>query len=45
MTQILMSWFKESTKRQKSFLKETVEHADLHGAILNQTMTTQEYCV
>ena len=47
MTQILMSWFKESTERQKktSFLKETVENADVHEAVLQKTMTTQEYCV
>ena len=47
MTQILMSWFKESTERQKktSFLKETVENADVHKAVLKKTMTTQEYCV
>ena len=43
MTHILMSWFKESTDRRKtSFLKETVENADLHKAVLNKTMTTQE---
>ena len=43
MTHILMSWFKESTeRRQTSFLKETVENADLHKAVLNKTMTTQE---
>ena len=41
MTHILMSWFKESTERQKtSFLKETVENADLHKAVLKKTMTT-----
>ena len=47
MTQILMSWLKESTERQKknSFLKETVENADLHEAVLNKTMTTQECCL
>ena len=45
-----MSLFKESTERQKkkkkkrknSYLKETVENADLHKAALNKTMTTQE---
>ena len=43
MTHILMSWFKESTDRRKtSFLKETVENADLHKAVLNKTMTNQE---
>ena len=46
MTQILMSWFKESTERPKtSFLNETVENADLHKAVLNKAMTTKEYCV
>ena len=47
MTQILMSWFNESTERQKktSFLKETVENADLLKGVLNKSMTTQEYCV
>ena len=47
MTQILMSWFNESTERQKktSCLKETVENADLLKAVLNKSMTTQEYCV
>ena len=40
---ILMSWFKESTERRKtSFLEETEENADLHKAVLNKTMTTQE---
>ena len=43
MTHILMSWFKESTERRKtSFLKETVENADLEKAVLSKTMTTQE---
>ena len=44
MKHILMSSFKESTERQKktSFLKETVENADLHKAVLNKTITTQE---
>ena len=40
-----MSWFKESSERQKQktgFLKETVENADLHKALLNKTMITQE---
>ena len=38
-----MPWFKESTERRKtSFLKETVENADLHKAALNKIMTTQE---
>ena len=36
----------ESTERRKtSFLKETVENADLHKAVLKKTMTTQEWCV
>ena len=43
MTHILMSWFKESIERRKtSFLKETVENADLYKAVLMKTMTTQE---
>ena len=38
-----MSWFKDSAERRKpSFLKETVEDADLHKSVLNKTMTTQE---
>ena len=38
-----MPCFKESSERRKtSFLKETVENADLHKALLNETMTTQE---
>ena len=46
MTHILMSWFKKSTELRKTgFLKETVENADLHKAVLNKIMTTQEYCV
>ena len=41
-----MSWFEESTERRKTrFVKETVENADLHKAVLNKTMTTQELCV
>ena len=41
-----MSWFKENTKRGKTnFLKETVEYADLHKAVLKRTMTTQQQCV
>ena len=40
-----MSWFKESTvfklfSKQTSFLKETVENADLHKAKLHKTMAT-----
>ena len=38
----------DSKKAQKdkktSFLKETVENADQHKAVLNKTITTQEYC-
>ena len=46
MTHILMSRFRESTGRRKtSFLKETVENADLHKAVLSKTMTPQELCV
>ena len=38
-----MSWFQKSTERQKSsLLKETLENADLHKAVLNKTTTTQE---
>ena len=41
-----MSWFKEGTEKWKtSFLKETVENADLHKAVLKKTVTTQEKCV
>ena len=41
-----MPLFKEGTERRKtSFLKETEENADLHKAVLNKTMTTQEWCV
>ena len=43
MTHILMPSFKESTERRKtSFLKERVQNADLHKAVLNKTKTTQE---
>ena len=46
MTHILTSWFKESTEgRKASFLKETIENTDLHKAIFNETMTTQEWCL
>ena len=46
MTHLSMFWFKESTERRKtSFLKEIVENADLHKAVLNKTMTTQELFV
>ena len=46
MTHVLMSWFKKSTERWKtSLLNETVENADLHEAVLNKAMTTQEWCV
>ena len=31
--------------RKTSFLKETVENADLHKTVLKKKMTTQEYCV
>ena len=42
MTHILMFWFKESTERWKTnFLKEIVENADVHKAVLKKTMTTQ----
>ena len=43
MTHVLMSWFKESTERGKTtFLKETVENADLHKAVSKKTMTTEQ---
>ena len=43
MAHIQMSSFKKSTERRKtSFLKETVENADLHKTILNKTIATQE---
>ena len=46
MTHLSMFWFKQSTESRKtSFLKETVENADLHKAVLNKTMTTQELFV
>ena len=32
---------KHRKTKKTSFLKETVENADLHKAILNKTMTTQ----
>ena len=36
----------ESTERQKtSFRKENVGNVDLHKAVLNKAMTTQELCV
>ena len=46
MTHILMSWLNETKETGKTnFLKETVENADLHKAVLNKTITTQEKCV
>ena len=43
MPHILMSWSKETPETGKTnFLKETGENADLHKAVLNKTMTTQE---
>ena len=36
---------KHRKAKKTSFLKETVENTDLHKAVLNKTMTTQEYCV
>ena len=43
MTHISMPWFKESTERWKtSFLNETIENTDLHKAVVNKRMTTQE---
>ena len=42
MTHNLMSWFKESTERRKtSFLKQTLQSADLDKVVLNKTMNTQ----
>ena len=42
MTHNSMSWFKESTERRKtSFLKQTVQNADLDKVVLNKTMNTQ----
>ena len=36
----------KSTERPKtSFLKETLENADLHKAVLNKIMTAQGQCV
>ena len=44
MTQCLDS--KKAQKDKKtSFLKETVESADLHKAVINKTMATHKYCV
>ena len=46
MTHLSMFWFKQSTESRKtSFLKETVENAEPHKAVLNKTMTTQELFV
>ena len=36
---------KHREPKKTTFLKETVENADLHNAVLNKTMTTQAYCV
>ena len=36
---------KAQKDKKTSFLKETVEKADLHKAVLNKTITAQEYCV
>ena len=33
------------TRKKTSFLKETVENADLYKAVLNKTMTIPKYCV
>ena len=33
---------KHRKTKKTSFLKETIENADLHKAVLNKTMTTQE---
>ena len=43
MAHIPLPSFKESTERRKtSFLKETVENADLHKTILSKTIAKQE---
>ena len=43
MTHFNVSIQKKHRKTKKtSFLKEIVENADLHKAILNKTMTTQK---
>ena len=36
---------KHRKKKKTSFLKETIENADLHKAILNKTIHPQEQCV
>ena len=36
---------RKTKKLVTSFLKETVENADLHKAVLNKAMITKEYCV
>ena len=43
MAHILMFFFqRKHRKRKPNFLKETVENADLHKAVLKKTMTIQE---
>ena len=32
-------------RRKTSFIKETVENADLHQAVLSKTMATEEWCL
>ena len=36
---------KHRKTKKTSFLKETVENADLYKAVLNKTMTIHKYCV
>ena len=41
---MIQSIKKAQKDKKTSFLKETVENADLHKPLLNKTMATQEYC-
>ena len=36
---------KHTKIKKNSFLKETVENADIYKPVLDKTMTMQEYCV
>ena len=41
-----IKWEQTGTEKWKtSFLKETVENADLHKTVLKKTISTQEKCV
>ena len=42
---MIQSIKKAQKDKKTSFLKETVENADLHKPISKKTMATQEYCV